>query len=155
MHTSSLLTSFFFKASLAAAFVADLKSSAACLSFCCWSAAFGFLAAPCKNRHEIISQVFTKNNRNIPFLYHCLTSRYYFWKVNQWAIFESNGTIKFNKNAELGIETSSILFAQYIFSCVSIIIITIRNSTMYVLLKIISVFSYLFHHITFTTLSVS
>ena len=35
MYTSSLLTSFFFKASLAAAFVADLKSSAACLSFCC------------------------------------------------------------------------------------------------------------------------
>ena len=33
--TSSLFTTFFFKASLAAALVADLKSSAACFSFCC------------------------------------------------------------------------------------------------------------------------
>jgi len=52
--TSSLLTSFFFNASLAAAFVADLKSSAACLSFCCWSAALGFLAAPCVKKTLII-----------------------------------------------------------------------------------------------------
>ena len=53
--TSSLLTSFFFSASLAAALVADLKSSAACFNFCCWSAAFGFLAAPCKiTSHQYI-----------------------------------------------------------------------------------------------------
>ena len=44
--TSSLFTSFFLSASLAATLVAPRRSSAACLSRCCSPGSLGFLAAP-------------------------------------------------------------------------------------------------------------
>lgn len=59
-RTSSLLTSFFFIAFCAAAFVATRKPSAASRSRCCWSSFSGLAAAPwqhkCAKRHSSQTQ---------------------------------------------------------------------------------------------------
>lgn len=108
--TSSLLTSFFFMAFWAAAFVATRKPSAASRSLCCWSSFSGLAAAPWQ-------RIYVKRKKNLTDTAHNTNSE-------QRSASELQQLLS---TAVRNITTTFCLISRYIFSVSSQIILLTRQ----------------------------